>query len=958
MIVLHSAVFYSLGLCVAFLCGYGVLRYLLPDELQEYRYVIAVPVGYGVFSWLTFTLSPALSIAVSKSVWIGFATLSAITIAALVTPRSRESWKSFRRGVSTSLLLSASTICFVLWPFFYVGADTYLGAVNPDFTFAFKDAYYTKSHISTVSDAPPDTYAPFVYQASRFPAQGRYRAVAFATLLEGLFFLPERTALTLALAIWLTAVPGCFYFASRVALGLDLASSRLTAFLCGISGPVAMSGFLFFVGQNSTLAMTPLLLALLYVLVTHPSPKIFCLTSLLLFSVFWMYPVMMPYAIGPIACMSVYLIATRRLKVTTVLAIGLGICGAFLLSVIPLISFVPRYIASWQANLSRLDWGQYLADFRTERFAWYFMGLTPYPQEDSLVARWLGSYASPWLSVAAALVAIGFVVALWDWFQRQAERQRVVLLATACVLIAGGWWDLTFRQRFGYGLLKLVSWVQLFVIPVAAYGVVRLWRLIRRTNGERHRALKLAVLGGIALYWIGSNVLSTIEYGQRGIHWQRVSGVATPAVSGNQDYLDLERAVPPKIRLGESIGLAFSDSIQTEWVTYYLRTVRLSILSHLHLPLTEEYLDDARAGKNYFLHGAIDNYYLTVNKDQPTRDIIDQPLPEPVWRNRTFQLIKADEARGFLITGQGFYQIEQTRQSLSYWSPERFRWSAEGGEFYLFRPSRKGQPYRLSLVLLSGFGLDDARRTVDFYDGKTLFDEVTINGNARVLSRVFVPAGDVERIVFRIRERVNSFPRRFGIWNPSIPSDVRQLNVAVAEVRLVTAGDLRRSAALDEPIRGPDIFRRALAFDGIEGDGWFREAGSISFVAPAGSSRMRLTLLVPNVPTFKFPYAISFEIDGQKVEAVVRRPEWAVFDFPLTRSRDSRLITLDVHPSQAFRPRGYDQGLRPVLQSVRFDSVVFDSTPQPQPSCSDCVAISGNDLRPHGGVTSGRTGKE
>jgi hypothetical protein len=262
--------------------------------------------------------------------------------------------------------------------------------------------------------------------------------------------------------------------------------------------------------------------------------------------------------------------------------------------------------------------------------------------------------------------------------------------------------------------------------------------------------------------------------------------------------------------------------------------------------------------------------------------------------------------------------------------------------------------------LLSGFGLDSALRTVEFYRGTSLFDEVTINGNARVLSRAFVPVGDFERIVFRIRERTTCRPRRFGIWNPSIPNDVRHLNVAVAEIRLVTPGDLRQSASLGEPVRGPEVFRRALAFDGIEGNGWFREAGTMSFVAPPGSSRLKLTLLVPKVDSFKFPYPISFDIDGHKAEVVVRRPGTVEFGFPLPRSGDSRITTLNVHPSQAFKPSGYDHSLRPVLQSVRFESVILDSTEgaESQPSCSDCTATSGGDLGPRGRVTSGRAGKE
>jgi len=85
MIALQTTLFYFLGLCLAFLCGYGILRYLLPEDLQEYRFVIAIPTGYSIFAWLAFTISGALSIVVSKSVWLSLAILSGITLAALFT---------------------------------------------------------------------------------------------------------------------------------------------------------------------------------------------------------------------------------------------------------------------------------------------------------------------------------------------------------------------------------------------------------------------------------------------------------------------------------------------------------------------------------------------------------------------------------------------------------------------------------------------------------------------------------------------------------------------------------------------------------------------------------------------------------------------------------------------------------------------------------------------------------
>jgi len=43
-----STIFYfTSAILIAFISGYGVVSFLLPKELREYRFVLMVPVGYG-----------------------------------------------------------------------------------------------------------------------------------------------------------------------------------------------------------------------------------------------------------------------------------------------------------------------------------------------------------------------------------------------------------------------------------------------------------------------------------------------------------------------------------------------------------------------------------------------------------------------------------------------------------------------------------------------------------------------------------------------------------------------------------------------------------------------------------------------------------------------------------------------------------------------------------------------
>jgi hypothetical protein len=938
MATLQTILWFLIGLALAFVSGYGLLRYLLPEYLQEYRFVIAIPSGYSVLVWLAFTLSGAFSVVVPAALCVSFTVLAGITAFALFTSRSSDSWRTMGHGIAALFLLAGPMICVILWPLFLSGASTYLGAVNPDFTFAVKDLFYLKGHVSTAIGGPFDGFAPFQSSASNLPVHARYIGSLFGLLLEMLFSVSGRTGLTIAVSIWLAAIPGSVFFLSRVALGFDLTVSRVAAVLCAISAPYAMSYFLFFVGQNSTLALAPILLALLYLLFTRPCLKLFVLTAILSCALFWMYPVMLPYVLGPIGGLLAYLMATRRLKLTVTVLACLGIAGMFSLTSVSLgTSFLRSYALDWQNLFRGVTWGRYFEEFVTERFPVYFFGVASYPFENALLARLLGGVAILAATALAALAGAALLAALIDWGSRQSDKRPPVLVAAAWIMFAAVWWNYTFHNHYGYGLLKMMSWVQFTTIPVAACGLIRVWRLVRPPC--LGRAWRTSLAAALALSWLAIGTASSLEYGAKGMGLE-TGGVNVPRISRNHDYLELENEVPRRIRPDQSVGLAFSDSIQTEWASYYLRAVRLSILSHLYLPFAEQDLPEDQPGAesrnpgsnrqefvgrdNLYFHGAADDYYLLSNPDQPTADIIDQDLPAPVWRDRTFQLIRAADVKDFSVTGRGYYSLERAPLGRSYWWPDAFRWSARGGEVYLFRPSAMGKPYRLSLVLMTGYGLKSARRVVSFYRDGTIFDEIAINGNSRVLTKTFVVSDEVERIVFRVREEVACLPRTFALWNTSIPNDDRHLNVAAAEIRVVPPGDLGPSSRLGEVLSGGDILRRSTAFDGMEVDGWVRDMATLSFVAPAAASRLRLNILVPRAPSFIFPFPILFDVDGHAATSEVSSPGSAELTFPLTPSPNQRAIRISIRPSQSFLPVGYDQSHRETIHSVNLQSLAFE----------------------------------
>ena len=104
--------------------------------------------------------------------------------------------------------------------------------------------------------------------------------------------------------------------------------------------------------------------------------------------------------------------------------------------------------------------------------------------------------------------------------------------------------------------------------------------------------------------------------------------------------------------------------------------------------ITRMYTDvygNVQSDQQFFFNGATDQFYLSLNPASLNADIINQKLAEPAWRNNTFELYRAIDTPDFVVTGRGFYRVEDQVEPAGYYWPKRFRWMAHGGEFYLFR---------------------------------------------------------------------------------------------------------------------------------------------------------------------------------------------------------------------------------------------------------------------------------
>jgi len=78
------------------------------------------------------------------------------------------------------------------------------------------------------------------------------------------------------------------------------------------------------------------------------------------------------------------------------------------------------------------------------------------------------------------------------------------------------------------------------------------------------------------------------------------------------------------------------------------------------------------------------------------------------------------------------------------------------------------------------------------WGGKANLDEFTVDSATRHLSKPFVPAPDVTKIVIKVRGRVPPGRRPLPLWNRDIPFDYRQLNLLLANIRVVPDGEAPR----------------------------------------------------------------------------------------------------------------------------------------------------------------------
>lgn len=947
----------SLGfaLALACACGYGVVTFLLPAEYRAYRLVVMPATGYLAFCLLVMIVSGNFAASVRISVWIALAALGLLALAAFHHERKSSQAGAFVGEARLVAILMLPTAVIVLWPVLIQGAELYLGSVNLDF---FQSLIYQEllrrhdlsvfAHHAAPSERPSLELAAHMWPDT---TQARFGGVMFSYLLQSITGLSAKSSLTVAIGVFALCVPLSVYFFSRVVLALAHRTAVVSSAIIGISAPVSL-GFLYvLVGQGSGMPILPLLIAAHFIALTQPSPRIIAYCAILVAGLFWLYASMLPFALAPMGLLALHLMLRRRLRFTW----GLGIFGGVVVGMLVAWGGMLPYLREFFKGLAevsgRLVGSFYFSDFLTELFFVYFLGLTSYTWNNSIVyfrVREHVPIGMAWaLAASAAVWLLVFLgAALVSWWRNQPDDARRTAMAALLAVYSFLWVYFTFVKPYGYSVFKMAMWLQFVMVPILAHGMVHFWSL--GPGSSPKLAARCAVLVTGILFGT-TNLIAALDYGDMSFGRNRLRGGIINAfgMGENPELAALGRDLSVLVSRDQAVGIGFTDAVQNNWAAYRLIGVaKHSILSHELQVEDDSLLPDPRTGLTRDSSGELkrfaplhyadiaSDFYLLPAESNQNPEIVEQRLPQPTWKNSTFALHAGRALKDYLFLGRGFYRAEFSSGKATWWEPSGpSRWSRNGGEFYLLHPTRPGKPYRLSFTAMVGFGYPSASRTLEFWHDGRKFDEVTVNDIARIRSAPFFPKANLDRVSVVIREKTRPFARLMALWHAEVPDDTRSLNLHVSSVRLVHPEDTLPSPIGRAPIVGKEILQQAHLFNGLSAAGWVPASASFALVAPFDHPRAIVEIIIPGNLGFTFPYRVNLIADEVDHAFVAKGPGKLRLEVPLPEANANELVSFEIRPQEhRLIDNAFANKNRPIIQSVHLESVQLSPTELSSPA--------------------------
>src|SRR4029077_21199066 len=199
------------------------------------------------------------------------------------------------------------------------------------------------------------------------------------------------------------------------------------------------------------------------------------------------------------------------------------------------------------------------------------LGISTYPVQASVATKFLHRWSSPVLLTLSALILLWLAIATVDWARRSIDKRPVVYAFAAASIYGIVWWTYSFRRQYGYAVFKMATWVQFLLVIMYGIGLYRSWIGVRSLRPGFRRHLAVTACACLTVILVGGNLLTTVMYGFQALgsdSTELAYIVNNFKMSGNYDYFELDPAIAKIVKPTESLGLAFSDSIQNNWVSY------------------------------------------------------------------------------------------------------------------------------------------------------------------------------------------------------------------------------------------------------------------------------------------------------------------------------------------------------------------------------------------------------
>ena len=925
-----------------FLLGLGLVLSCFPRNMRSHSLFVAPATGYVAFCFFTIWASGVTDAPLLKTNWWALWGLVGWTVLALV--RYRGELSEIVRAAKPLPMLIGVMLLVVFSPVLHQGLDLYIGTANPDFyqSLSFHEALVRFQAKFWVKHTELPLAGP-VLQMFPFEFQARFGGVAYSVLLEQLFDVPARTALMTSIIAFLLCLPATVYFFCSVVLEFDRRAAALAAILVAVAAPTTMSFLHIFVGQNSALATFPLAISLIYLALRERSIGLMLLSALILNGMVWIYVMAIPYVLAPFALYSVMKLRNNGLRsLDRHFYFFLVVLVFSWVSHIGVISETKQFLGQLFSLLGMMAQSHYYADFLTEEVFQYAPGLTSYPLSNSILFKSLVNIAYPLLVATGFVLAATYFIAARLW-AKASSKDAVFMLTAMVVTYVAVWVLYTFIRPYGYASFKMASWLQFLAAPFFAWYILRNWNVVRERGRVLAKWRSYVVLVLLLPVYMGLNLVSDLDYGLKSYGHDRFYGslINSYGLAGNKELNDLPVDIKPFVLPGSTIGLSFGDSIENFWTAHYaeMANAKTSIITHEELPDEDSILPDVhtRMYKDSFgrpqieplkhFHGGKADYYLLPGKKNWNKDIVDNKINgQPLWENDTFALYKGGDIKDLIKTGRGFFRVEyMDTKKLDWWWPEVFRWTAEGGEIYHLMPSAPGEPYRIQFSAITGMGRVSGIRTIEFWHNDKKFDEVVVDGLARIISRPYFPVQGVNRLVLRIKESTVLLPRRFGLWNRDKPIRYKQISMLMSHISVLhDPMNMAKTFPANELVEAKALFDKVETFNGFDVDGWIRNKGEFTarISPPVGKAVLRI--LVPGNLGFGFPYKVQFVLNGISVEKSFASPGEYTVDLDLPKPPAAEVLKVEIIPQPAKRI-AEGMGQREVLQSIRLSSVIFST---------------------------------